>query len=320
MFVAQVLNRAHNRRKDEKWVEERLRDRDTRFLPVWQSKLLVCDGEAASPVELAWAEVEPFANGGEVFFLGERNGRCYFAVEITGTPADIGVFGKFRDLRALGPLLTREDGALLAYAKTLTYWHGRNRFCGACGSRSKTAEGGQIRVCTNADCGALHFPRTDPAIIVLIRSGARCLLGRQVGWPDRMYSVIAGFVAPGESAEAAVVREAMEETGLKLRDINYHSSQPWPFPCSLMLGFTAEAEAESICLGDRELEEARWFTREEIRADVESGAMKLPSRISISYHLIEDWFDSESRIRLRDLHCPDVYAERTYSEGRAERR
>ncbi|MHC1729866.1 MAG: NAD(+) diphosphatase [Syntrophobacteraceae bacterium] len=319
MFVAQVLNRAHNRRKNEKWVDGRLHDPESLFLPVWQSKLLVTDGETPLPVALGWSEVQSFANGSEALFLGEKNGRCYFAVEIAATE-DVTSLGRFRDLRALGPLLSKEDGALLAYAKTLTYWHGRNRFCSACGSRSRIAEGGQIRICTNPDCGILHFPRTDPAIIVLIRSGEKCLLGRQAVWPGRMYSVIAGFVAPGESAEAAVLREALEETGLKLRNVNYHSSQPWPFPCSLMLGFTADADGEEICLGDKELEDARWLTRKDLQENVESGAMRLPSAISIAYHLIEDWFDSESRVRMRDLRSPGVFPDRTDSEGRSDRK
>ena len=305
MFVAQGLNRAHNRRRNEKWVSDRLHSGDSYFLPVWQSKLLVTPGDAPRPLLLGREQVLPLMRGEEAFFLGEAGGRCYFAVEIDSNdpkgPEEFVGFGNFRDLRGIGPLLSKEDGALLAYAKTLAFWHGQNRFCGACGSRTRSGEGGQVRICSNTECGIAHFPRTDPAIIVLIRCGGKCLLGRQALWPERMYSVIAGFVAPGESAEAAVVREVREETGVAVKNIYYHSSQPWPFPCSLMLGFTAEAETEKILLGDKELEDARWFSRRELQEAIEGGSLKLPSPISISRHLIEDWFDAESPVRLGDL-------------------
>jgi NAD+ diphosphatase len=306
MFVAQVLNRAHNRRKNEDWVLERHDAPDSLFLALWESRVLVTDGDAPKPVLLKQSEIRPaMQDGAEALFLGEDEGCSVFALELrTGNdlpPPNLAEFGNFRDLRAIGPLLSKKDGSLLAYAKTLTYWHGRNHFCGACGSRSKVTEGGHLRACCNPNCGALHFPRTDPAIIVLIHSGGKCLLGRQAMWPKLMYSVIAGFVEPGESAEAAVVREAFEEAGARVKNIFYHSSQPWPFPYSLMLGFTAEAESESICLGDKELEDARWFSRQEFQLAVENGTLRLPSTISIAYHLMEDWFDAESTTRMCDL-------------------
>lgn len=305
MFVAQGLNRAHNRRRNEEWIFDRLYGLESYFLPVWQSKLLVTSEDVPRPVLLSRDQVGPLMRGEEAFFLGEAEGSCYFAFEINSNeatgPGEFAGFGRFRDLRSIGPLVSREDGALLAYAKTLAFWHSRNRFCGACGSPTRSGEGGQVRTCSNTDCGIAHFPRTDPAVIVLIQSGDKCLLGRQSGWPDLMYSVIAGFVAPGESAEAAVVREAAEETGVVVKNIYYHSSQPWPFPCSLMLGFTAEAETEKILLGDKELEDARWFSRPELREATERGILKLPTPISIARNLIEDWFAAEGRLRLSDL-------------------
>jgi len=306
MFVAQTLNRAHNRRKNEDWIAERFHAVDSLFLPLWQSRVFVTDGDAPGPVALKWDEIpHEIKDGGEPLLLGVDDGHGLFAIEMRtaddAPPSGLTSFGRFRDLRAVGPLLSKKDGALLAYAKTLTYWHGRNHYCGACGSPSKVCEGGHLRVCRSPDCGTLHFPRTDPAIIVLIRSGDKCLLGRQPIWPKLMYSVIAGFVEPGESAEAAVVREAFEEAGVRINRVFYHSSQPWPFPSSLMLGFTAEAESESICLGDKELEDARWFSRQELQQAVESGALRLPSTISIAYHLIEDWFEAQSPVRMSDL-------------------
>jgi NAD+ diphosphatase len=158
-----------------------------------------------------------------------------------------------------------------------------------------------MRVCENPECGQLHFPRTDPAIIVRVTNDNQCLLGRQGRWPEGRYSNIAGFVEPGESLETAVAREVWEEAGIHLASITYHSSQPWPFPSSLMLGFTATADSGNIKRQDSELEDARWFTREEIHDGLLSGKLSMPSSYSISFHLIEDWFNAESHDQLADL-------------------
>lgn len=307
-----MLNRAHNRRKRVEWLRERLDDPNSVFVPVWQSRVLVFDGPAPRAVYVKRRDIEQvLMNDEEALFLGEEDDRGFFAVEIEGEnsalPPSLEQLGRFRDLRAVGPLLSKKDGAILAYAKTLTFWHGRNHFCGVCGSPTINCEGGHFRKCSNSGCEAVHFPRTDPAIIVLIHRGEKCLLARQPGWPDRMYSVLAGFVEPGESAEAAVVREAFEEAGVHVREIYYQSSQPWPFPCSLMLAFRAEAEDEQVRLGDKELEEARWFSAEDLKREVEVGAVRLPSRISIAYHLLEDWFDGVSVSHLSDLAGTNAY-------------
>ena len=302
MFVSQGLERVHNLRKDPKWIAGRMSAPESFFVPVWRSKILICEGEAPRPVLLKRDQLEGLAVIDGAFFLGEKDGHSYFAVDIDEkAPGDFGASGRFRDLRAVASLLSWEDGALLAYAKTLAYWHKRNHFCGVCGSRNEIREGGHCRACVNPQCGAVHFPRTDPAIIVQVRYGEKCLLGRQRIWPERMYSVVAGFVEPGESAEGAVAREVFEEVGLRLKEIRYYSSQPWPFPCSLMLGFTAEASDDRISLGDEELESARWFGRRELREAVENDMVKLPSPVSISYRLIEDWFDAESTFCLSDF-------------------
>jgi NAD+ diphosphatase len=157
-----------------------------------------------------------------------------------------------------------------------------------------------VLVCTNPVCRHEQFPRIDPAIIVLVSDGPRALLGRQAAWPPGRYSTIAGFVEPGESLEDAVVREVAEETGVQVDQVEYHSSQPWPFPSSLMLGFTARASTFEVRLEDQELEDARWFTR----ADIERGTPKLPPPVSISFRLIEHWFDSASERPLKDLLAP----------------
>jgi NAD+ diphosphatase len=238
-------------------------------------------------------------------FLGVQGDRAYFAVELVSEeepPAiDLDTPARFRNLRRVALLLDEQDGALLAYARAMTYWHGQHRFCGTCGGETKSAEGGHLRVCADDRCGQLHFPRTDPAIIVLVTSGERCLLGRQPTWPEGLYSTIAGFVEPGESLEDAVVREVFEETGVRIETVRYHSSQPWPFPSSLMLGFTATAASETIDVGQDELENARWFTRAEMADTLQRKLLQLPMRISISFHLIEDWFNTGDRGRLREL-------------------
>jgi NAD+ diphosphatase len=168
-------------------------------------------------------------------------------------------------------------------------WHEATLYCGKCGSASQPEAGGNTRRCCNPDCDKEIFPRTDPAIIVLVADGDRCLLGRQAGWPEGRYSTIAGFVEPGESLEDAVRREVYEETNIRVGAVHYHSSQPWPFPSALMLGFIAEAASVEIILNDGELEDARWFTRKELM----SNEAVLPFRISIARRLVDHWINGD---------------------------
>ncbi len=305
-FSTGFIDRSHSRRNDEGWLRERLRDPSARFVTVWNSSLLFTGEATPHPAllsrdDLEQAGLEPRSS----IFLGVDGDIPYFALDITGNgpkpPAAISRFGRFSDLRTVGALLDSRETGLLTYAKTMTHWHSRSRFCGDCGSPTLPAAGGHVRVCSNKDCAKEHFPRTDPAIIVLVTSGDSCLLGRQAIWPKFRYSIIAGFVEPGENIEDAVVREVLEEAGVHVREVRYHSSQPWPFPCSLMLGFTAKADRERIALRDRELEDAKWMSRSEMKNAIERGELLLPNTISISYHLLEDWFDSGGTIRLKDL-------------------
>jgi NAD+ diphosphatase len=200
--------------------------------------------------------------------------------------------GEFQDLQYLGSTLPADEANLAAYACGLSLWHVSQQFCGQCGSSARSDRGGNSRRCMNADCDRVIFPRVDPAIIVLVTDGERCLLGRQAGWPAGRYSTIAGFVEPGESLEDAVRREVFEETNIRVGDVRYDSSQPWPFPSSLMLGFVAEVDspiAQEVRLNDGELEDAAWFTRQELC----SGLFKLPSRISIARRLVDGWLSSD---------------------------
>ena len=184
--------------------------------------------------------------------------------------------------------MRRTDSALLAYAKGLAHWHARHRFCGVCGEGTEAKDAGHVRVCTGPDCATQHFPRTDPAVIMLVTDGDRCLLGHNKRFPERIYSTLAGFVEPGESLEEAVAREVLEETGVRVGRVQYHSSQPWPFPASIMLGFHAEAESEAITVQAAELVDARWFSRAEI-ANFEQLGLRLPRPDSIARRLVEHW-------------------------------
>jgi NAD+ diphosphatase len=204
----------------------------------------------------------------------------------------------FEDLRMFASRLPGDEAGLLSYARAILFWRRRTRFCGTCGAPTLAAKAGHVMVCTNPTCRHELFPRMDPAIIVLISDGERALLGRQAAWPHGRYSTIAGFVEPGESLEDAVVREVFEETGIEVTEIEYHSSQPWPFPSSLMLAFTARATTTQIQLRDHELEDARWFTR----AEFAYAKTLAPPSVSISFRLIEHWFNAGWDKKLRDIH------------------
>jgi NAD+ diphosphatase len=219
------------------------------------------------------------APDGDRLYLG---GGRFFAVR-GPLPRRLGTVAK--NLRDVGHLLGDRDAGLMVHAVGLANWHATHTHCPRCGAPTRSAKGGAVRVCDSD--GSEHFPRTDPAMIVLVHDGGdRCLLGRQPSWPAGRYSTLAGFVEPGESAEQAVVREVLEETGVLVRDVTYSSSQPWPFPASLMLGFSARADADAQPVAtDGELEDARWFHRDELR----DGSAMLPTPVSIAYKLITDW-------------------------------
>ncbi len=267
-----------------------------RVLPVWRSKHIVISSSRAP--EIVFLSVQPFVDELEcATLLGQADGLAYFALDVSRFEEphrELALAGEHDivGLREVAPIISHADGALLAYANGMMSWHRRHLFCGACGAATSVSQAGHQRDCSQ--CGVVHFPRTDPAVIMLVTRGERCLLGRQASWPDKVYSTLAGFVEPGESLEEAVAREVKEESGIVVEDVRYHSSQPWPFPSSLMLGFTAIAKTERIEPQMDELEDARWVSREEI---LEGSAVALPSKISIARRLIEDWLESAGRAR-----------------------
>ena len=298
VLAGPYLDRASYLRADPAWFAAALADPESRVLAVWNSRSLVTEGDAPRAAFLELAQLPAVNRGGsELILLGRFGARSIFVYEFVGAQAMPAPGTRFEDLRMVATLLPAEEAGLLSYARAMIFWRQRHRFCGVCGAGTDAARGGHVRVCTNPICRHENFPRIDPAIIVLITDGERALLGRQSGWPAGRYSTVAGFVEPGESLEDAVAREVLEETGVHVDAIEYHSSQPWPFPSSLMLGFTAHAVTTDIQLRDDELEDARWFTR----ADLAAGHLKVPPNLSISFRLIEDWFDASGDLRLREI-------------------
>jgi NAD+ diphosphatase len=297
VFAGPYLDRAAHLRKDPGFLETALSDPATLLVPVWRSRSLIRripEGFGAALLEFGDA-LRATVPQTEYVLLGHFHGRTVFAAELAEEsslplPPETG----FEDLRLTGAALPEEEAGLLAYARAMVLWRSRHRYCGACGAPTSSESAGHVMKCTNPGCSAEHFPRLDPAVIVLVSDGERALLGRQASWPPGRYSTIAGFVEPGESLEDAVAREVLEETGVAVEEVSYHSSQPWPFPSSLMIGFMALASPSATIRTDDELEDARWFTREEVAA----GVPGLPPPQSVSYRLIEEWYDTGATVPL----------------------
>ncbi len=285
VFAGAFVDRIGERRKDSAWLAEAVRSEQSCFVPVWGEQCLI-GGDPLQAILLSRDQVGSMVDDQDLIFLGLFRDRPAFALSINAEAnAPFPELGEFHDLRYLGTVLPADEANLVAHARALVLWHASQVFCGVCGSSARPDAAGNSRICMNNDCGRVIFPRVDPAIIVLVSDGDRCLLGRQASWPEGRYSSVAGFVEPGESLEDAVRREVYEETNIRVSTVSYHSSQPWPFPSSLMLGFMAESTSSDIILNDGELEDAQWFTRKELR----SGFPKLPFQISIARRLVDHW-------------------------------
>ena len=287
------IDRLAERRNDATWVAKAFSRANSHVLIVHRGRLLVTgEGGAA---QLAGLAPERRTQSAPPVLLGQLEGTTYFAVSVTEdiaaelTAAD---GSRFCGLRSIVTHLEGHQAGLAAYARAVDLWHTNHQFCGRCGGATRTDQSGFRMQCTNADCGREHFPRLDPAVIVIVAHAGRCLLGRQPSWPVGRYSTLAGFVEPGESLEDAVRREVAEESNIRVGAVRYHSSQPWPFPSSLMVGFTADALTTEIRCDD-ELEDARWFAAEELCDLVHSGTVLLPFKNSVSYRLIADWMAKE---------------------------
>ncbi len=290
------LDRAGTRRADSAWAAAHLADPASLFLPVWRGRNLMAsqpDG-AHRAVLLPTQDVAALLPDATWALMGLLDGVAVFALDVSAleTPLPHTSPARFIDLRRIGGAVAPRDAALLAHARALAHWRTRNRFCGVCGAANAPSQAGHVLLCQG--CGAHHFPRTDPAVIMLVihrhpEHGERALLGQPVALRDmRVFTTLAGFVEPGESLEEAVAREVAEETGVIAVRARYHSSQPWPFPGSIMLGFHAEAESEEITIDPHEIVDAAWFTRAQLRAP---EGFILPPDFSIARRLIDEWLN-----------------------------
>ena len=309
IFSDSPIDRASHLRTDDKWLADSLIDPHTRYAPFRNlNALIVPSDQPDVPLDIGWqapVDVAEFVGDGAIcVFLGLMDGAPRYAIDVSSlddkhASSELARAGRFMEVRRVSPRLGHGIPAILAQGRSMIDWHKRHQFCSTCGAPSKSSQGGYLRMCSGDGCGAQHFPRTDPVVIMLATRGDRCLLGRQPGFPPNMYSALAGFMEPGETVIDAVRREVMEEAGIKVGKVHYRGTQPWPFPSSLMIGCRADAESEEITIDGQELEDARWFDRAEIIAALENPSINLedqnwqglavPPPMAIAHHLIRDW-------------------------------
>ncbi|KRE94472.1 NADH pyrophosphatase [Frateuria sp. Soil773] len=302
-----ILDRVSERRDESLWVATQADSAEARYLllnPAGETFLLR-DAET-----LRWldaGERQHWFGDLPASLLGIAGQRPHFLLALDDTrqaeALEALLDARRVGLRDAGLRLPAPEAGLFAYAKGLAHWQRETRYCCRCGAPLRLIASGHRAQCTDPACARLHFPRTDAAIIVIVEHDGACLLGRQAGWPPGRYSTLAGFVEPGESLEDAVRREVAEESGVSVDQVHYHSSQPWPLPASLMVGFTATAHSRAIELRDGELEEARWFTPQQIVAGLADGSFVPPTRLSVSHQLLTHWLRERAGV---DLESPSA--------------
>jgi len=299
-YASSAINRHGNYRNDKNLLNNIIIEKNTKFIPFYNGKNLFTKiNKNITPVIFKKIELDDFfPNGmGDTIFLGVANTLNYIGVNLSPPNKKFEYWLKEQniiidDLRKYGPILDDVEASFLALSNGMFFWHNTHKFCGSCGFQNFSKEGGFVMKCSNDKCGKSHFPRTDPAIITLISFQDKVLLGRSPRFPDSMYSTLAGFVEPGESLEQALEREVFEEVGIKVKNIKYFNSQPWPFPASLMLGFFAEAVNDQMTIDYDEIEDAHWFSINELKSLEHpsiSGGFKLPRVDSIARRLVDTW-------------------------------
>ncbi len=301
-FSANPLDRASNQRGDDAWLEAQRMSPSSRYLLLWKLNVLLTPDETA----LAWLDGSRIPQSGtsgvshganqtpEPVLLGVLDGVAHYAVDVSAMDDpfhELELEGvRWGEARAIATELATPEAGIVAQARSLLDWHNRHSFCAACGGRTVPGKGGSMRRCE--DCNTQHFPRTDPVVIMLVHNGDRALLGRRAGRTG-IFSTVAGFIEQGETIEDAVRREVMEEIGVKVDDVTYIASQPWPFPSSLMLGCFAHTDDTDARPDEEEIAEARWFSRDELRSAMagEATDFGIPGPVAIAYHLIARWCD-----------------------------
>ena len=296
VYASNPLDRGDRERRDENWIAQTAKSPKSKFLPLWDLNVLISNSPSQG---LGWLSIDDLGQVGidtSAIFLGLLANEAYFAVDISDNDSavrDLQESGnwRFEDARKATEYLNPADSGIVAQARIQVNWHNRNKFCSICGQETFVKRGGQVRQCSY--CDTEHFPRTDPVVITLVSDKDRCLLGQSRGraFGRKMYSALAGFMDQGESIEEAVVREIGEEAGIKVENIRYHSSQPWPFPWSLMIGCHADAVTTDIVMDDDEMADVRWFQREEVLLALEgkNRNLEVPGPIAIAHHLIKAW-------------------------------
>ncbi|MEU3556797.1 NAD(+) diphosphatase [Streptomyces fragilis] len=290
MTAPSGIDRAAHHRLDEAWLAAAWSHPSTRCFVVSGGQVLIDETPDGRTELVTTPSFEAPLTEAHRYFLGtDEDGVRYFALQRDSLPGRMDQSARPAGLREAGLLLSDRDAGLMVHAVALENWQRLHRFCSRCGGRTVIAAAGHVRRCPK--CGAEHYPRTDPAVIMAVTDDDdRILLGRQVHWPEGRFSTLAGFVEPGESIEAAVRREVFEEAGVIIGDVSYVASQPWPFPSSLMLGFMARATTTHTQVDGEEISEARWFSRDELTAAFASGEVLPPYGISIAARLIENWY------------------------------
>jgi NAD+ diphosphatase len=293
-FTGAALDRASMLRTDSDRMSALLGDGTATVVAATADRVLVNTTGGPSLRRVPLRDVSPYLDSSQPILLGLEAGAPLFAIDLEplddASRAEFAHGGELISLRRAGTVFPQPEGGLAAYLTAMLNWHRAHGFCAKCGAATAIIEGGASRRCP--ECGTLHFPRTDPVVIMLVEWGENLLLGRRAGWPDNTFSVLAGFVSPGETPEEAVIREVKEEADIDAYGPSYITSQPWPFPSSLMLGFGAKADGGTPRVVDRELEQVRWFTLDEVAAAARGDEeFSLPPRVSIARTLIDVWLD-----------------------------
>ena len=299
-FAGNPLNRASEKRIDANWIESKRNDPSSLILPMWRLEPFLLGAENSEPpIKLGLLRpgiTEPLAaDGAPCVFLGLDGDQAVFALDVSqaADPTKVGPLaglGYFRDARMAGSIVSIKDAAIIAEAKAVIDWHQRHGYCPRCGAPTKLVDAGWRRLC--GKCNAEHFPRVDPVVIMLAIHGEACLVGRGKQFPSGMFSALAGFVEPGETIEEAVRRELMEEASVKVSEVTYYATQPWPFPSSLMIGCFAKAESREVKADETELAEVRWLDRSVARELIEGkqvDGLRVPPPSAIAHHLIRTW-------------------------------